>query len=62
MAPVILSVIAIPSYQTHAGLPQKERTKLENIHFLCCSNRVDALELVEPLVDDLLELEEGIPM
>ena len=36
--------------------------KLANIHFLCCSNKVGTLELAEPLVADLLKLEEGIPM
>ena len=49
-------------YCKYVGLPQEEKMKLENIHFLCCSNRVSTLELAEPLVDDLLELEEGIPM
>ena len=44
------------------GLPHNERMKLENIHFLCCSNKVGPLELVEPLVDDLQKLEEGILM
>lgn len=44
------------------GLPQEEKNKLENIHFLCTSNKVDALELAEPLVDNLLKLEEGVIM
>lgn len=44
----------------YAGLPQKEKNKLENIHYLCCSNRLNALELAEPLVDNLLELEQGV--
>lgn len=44
------------------GLPQQERSQLENIHFLSCSNKVDALELAEPLVTDLSDLEDGIVM
>ena len=44
------------------GLPQDEKNKLENIHFLCCSNKVNTLELAEPLVDSVLRLEEGIVM
>ena len=38
-----------------------ENAKLENIHFLCSSNNVSALEMAGPIVDDLLQLEkEGI--
>ena len=44
------------------GLPQSEKNRLENIHFLGCSNKVGALSLVEPLVENLLQLERGIEM
>ena len=44
------------------GLPQKERAQLDHIHFLGCSNRVDELALAEPIVDNLLKLEEGTVM
>lgn len=44
------------------GLPQHERNKLKNIHFICCSNKVGTLEMAEPIVDNLLKLEEGLPM
>lgn len=45
-----------------AGLPQKQKNQLENIHFLCCSNKVDALELADPIVDSLIRLEKGMVM
>ena len=44
------------------GLPLSERAQLENIHFICTSNQADALELATPLVNNLLKLEEGVPM
>lgn len=44
------------------GLPQSERNRLENVHFLCCSNKVDALSLAKPLVDNLRLLEGGMEM
>ena len=44
----------------HLGLPQSEKNKLENIHFVACSNRVDAMTMAEPLVENLLQLENGI--
>lgn len=44
-----------------AGLPRSVNSQLENIHFLCASNRVGCLDLAKPLADDLLMLEsEGI--
>ena len=47
----------------NSGLPQSEREQLlENIHFLCCSNKVSPLELAKLLVESLLKLEEGICM
>jgi hypothetical protein len=55
---IALSIFSIDS----SGLPQSEKNRLENIHFLCCSNKVDALGLAEPLVDNLLLLESGVEM
>lgn len=46
-----------------AGLPKSVNSQLENIHFMCASNTVRCLELVDPIVDDLLVLEkEGVMM
>jgi len=44
------------------GLPQNDRAKHSNTHFICCSNKVAALDLAEPIVDNLQSLETGIPM
>ena len=41
-----------------AGLPRKVNGHLENIHFLCASNKVPALKMAEPIVQQLLTLEE----
>ena len=41
-----------------AGLPKTENSKLHNIHFLCCSNKMSAMDMCNPLADDLRELEE----
>lgn len=41
-----------------AGLPRSTNSHLENIHFICSSNRAACLEMAKPLVDDLLKLEE----
>ena len=44
-----------------AGLPRKQNTQLSNIHFVCCSDRVSVLEMAQPIVEELLDLErEGI--
>ena len=43
-----------------AGLPLCEARKIENIHFLSCSNRVSVLDMAVPITDDLKQLEEGI--
>eukprot|EP00731_Ephydatia_muelleri_P006108 Em0003g356a len=40
-----------------AGLPHGIGTKLENIHFVCSSDRVSALEMAEPIVEELIKLE-----
>ena len=36
-----------------AGLPHGIGTKPENIHFECSSDRVSALEMAEPIVEEL---------
>lgn len=43
-----------------SGLPKHENAKLQNIHFLACSNRVPVLDMVPPIVEDLQDLEKGI--
>jgi hypothetical protein len=40
-----------------AGLPHGIGTRLENIHFVCSSDRVSALEMAEPIVEELIKLE-----
>lgn len=40
-----------------AGLSVSVNSKLHNIFFLCCSNKCDALDMLQPLVDDLIDLE-----
>ena len=45
-----------------AGLPREDNAKLSNIHFIAGSNRVKAVEMSKPIVDDLLKLEDGIVM
>ena len=46
-----------------AGLPKSVNSQLENIHFMCASNLVGCLEMVAPIVSDLLMLEnEGVMM
>ena len=40
-----------------AGLPSKENSKLHNIHMICCSNQCGVLDMTQPIVDDLLDLE-----
>ena len=43
------------------GLPKELNAKLENIHFIGSSNRVSALDICPPIVEDLFRLEtEGI--
>ena len=43
-----------------AGLPLEQNTKLQNIHFVCTSNKVPVMEMARPLVDKLKILEDGI--
>jgi hypothetical protein len=42
-----------------AGLPKELNAQHENIHLMAASNKVPVLEMVKPLVDDLLVLQEG---
>ena len=44
------------------GLPQRERAKHCNVHFISCSNKADTLILAEPVVDSLSKLENGVCM
>ena len=39
------------------GLPKAENAQMRNIHLLTCSNRVDVLEMTEPIISDLQILE-----
>ena len=47
---------------TLACLPMTEARKFLNIHFIACSNVVSAMDMREPLVEDLLTLERGVKM
>ena len=40
-----------------AGLPKKENSKLQNIHFVCCSNKISVMDMCTPLASELQELE-----
>lgn len=40
-----------------AGLPRQENAKIGNIHFVCCSDVVSALDMTGPLAQQLCELE-----
>ena len=39
-----------------AGLPKKENANLQNIHFICSSNKVPVMEMARPLVKQFLAL------
>ena len=44
-----------------AGLPRAVNSRHESIHFICCSNQASAIEMADPIVDELLKLEtEGL--
>ena len=45
-----------------AGLPRHENARLHNIHFITCSNNANATDIMDPIVTDLKQLEEGIPV
>ena len=34
-----------------AGLPNTENSRLHNIHFICCSNECDALDMSQPITN-----------
>lgn len=40
-----------------AGLPRHENMKIKNIHFICCSDVVSALDMAVPLSHELQDLE-----
>lgn len=41
-----------------AGLPKKENARIENIHLVAASNKVTAIEMCEPIAEDLKVLDE----
>lgn len=43
-----------------ANIPKEKSRAFRNIYFLCCSNRLTALDMAGPLVEDLKSLEQGI--
>jgi hypothetical protein len=43
-----------------ANLPQHSAKEAQNIYFVSCCNRANALQISDPIVDDLLKLERGI--
>lgn len=40
-----------------AGLGTKDNAKLHNIHFIVCSKKCGVIDMSQPMVDDLLNLE-----
>ena len=45
-----------------AGLPKESNTDLHNIHFITCSNNLSAIDMAQPIVEDLQKLEGGVEM
>lgn len=45
-----------------AGLPRKLNHQLQNIHLIYASNNCKAVEMIHPMIEDLLALENGIEM
>ena len=43
-----------------AGLSKEMNTDRNNIHLICTSNKVTALEMLRPIVDELKILEDGV--
>ena len=41
-----------------AGLSRKDNAKLYNIHFVCCSNKLSILDMAQPIVTEMILLEE----
>lgn len=42
-----------------AGLQKEENSKISNIHFICCSNEVPAIDMIPEVAKQLLVLEQG---
>lgn len=40
-----------------AGLPRHENARIRNIHFICCSDVVSAVDMAQPLAQELCDLE-----
>ena len=40
-----------------AGLPREQNAKINNIHFLCCSSVISALDMAGPVAQQLYDLE-----
>ena len=47
---------------TLAGLPIREARSFHNMYFLNCSNRLTALEIAPPIIEDVELLENGCVM
>ena len=48
-------------YMSLAGLPRNINARIENIHFLCCSDSVCPLDMSKPISEELVRLEqEGV--
>ena len=45
-----------------AGLPKSLNAQLQNIHLLSASNKVSPLDMLEPIVEDLMVLQHGVHM
>ena len=45
-----------------AGLPKSVNAQLQNIHLLSISNKVSPLDMLEPIVEDLVVLQNGVDM
>ena len=45
-----------------AGLPKESNTDLHNIHFITCSNNLSAIDMAQPIVEDLQKVEDGVEM
>lgn len=41
-----------------AGLSRKENAQLYNIHFVCCSNKANMLEMSKPVASEMMLLED----
>ena len=46
-------------YMSLAGLPRHLSARQENIHFICCSDVLSALELSKPISEELVDLEQN---